>query len=134
MGVHRYEYRIVFGRPHVQPIFEILLLGPTRTLPVPVMLDSGAEFPIFPSEAATQVGIVLPPLPNVHVMYGGSIVPAKKARSTIVIGHKRIQPDIVFVETLLFKHALLGRLGIFAQFNEVCFIERSKTPRIELRW
>ena len=42
--------------------------------------------------------------------------------------------DVVFVERLEFPYALLGRRGVFAQFREVAFIEKSNPPRVEFRW
>ena len=52
----------------------------------------------------------------------------------VQLGDKRWNAEVIFVERLAFSYGLLGRKGIFNQFNEVTFLEKSKVPRVEFRW
>jgi hypothetical protein len=134
MGITSFDYRILFGVSTLQPILQIHLLGPTKSVPVDVRLDSGADMPILPQHAAEDAKLILPAHPNVWIQYGGSKVPARRIQATMLIGTHRFRPDVAFVEKLEFPYGLLGRIGVFSQFNEVVFLEKLANPRIELRW
>lgn len=98
------------------------------------MFDSGALLPIFPRRAAEDAGVSLPDAPNFPIQYGGGVEQGRRVRAYIEIRQRRLDVEIVFVERLELPYALLGRRGIFGYFNEVAFLEKVATPRVELRW
>jgi hypothetical protein len=51
----------------------------------------------------------------------------------IELDRRRFRLDIVFVERLLFRFALLGRHGVFGRFKEVAFLERRPSASFEFR-
>lgn len=134
MGVLSFDYQIVAGESNLLPLCEIRLLGPTGAVPILAMIDSGATHPIFPMKAAEDAGIVLPRNANFWIQYGGSRTDARKVDAALMLRDFRWRAEVAFVERLDFRYALLGRIGVFAQFNEVVFLEKLKNPRVELRY
>jgi hypothetical protein len=51
-----------------------------------------------------------------------------------MLGSQRLDTEISFVEQLELPYALLGRYGVFSNFNAVTFVERAATPRVEFSW
>ena len=118
----------------MRPVFDIWLLGSNGRTQVEVVLDSGADYSIFPVEKAEVAGIPLPLSPNFRIQYGGACSFGRKATVFIELSsNTRLETDVFFVKQLPFPHALLGRYGVFNQFNEIAFLEKQKTPRMELR-
>ena len=115
------------------PLCEIALLGRER-VPVEVLIDSGAVLSVLPVKAAEDAKIVLPASPNFATQFGGSISPGWRQNVDVELHGHRWRLDAVFVEHLAFPYALLGRVGVFARFKEVTFVEKSHPPRVELRW
>lgn len=134
MRVLTARYQIEGGSPHMLPLCEVALLGPNGRMPVRVMIDSGAVYSVFPRKAAEDAGIRLPGSPNHQTQFGGSVTPGWRHPVDIELQGHRWRMEIVFVEHIAYSYALLGRRGVFARFNEVVFIEKSPTPRVELRW
>ncbi len=134
MRVLSLPYEIVLGRSALLPACDIHLLGPHGRALVKVVVDSGAEYPVFPASAAEDAGLPLPVAPNVFIQYGAGRSPGRLLRAYIELRGRRWDTEIVFVERLDFRYGLLGRRGVFARFNEVAFLEKVSTPRIELRW
>jgi hypothetical protein len=133
MSVLRCPYQILVGEAHLLPICNLQLIGPRGRISVQSLLDTGAVYSIFPAKAAEDAGLALSPFPNFTVQYGGSTALGRKMRVDVLLGEHRWRPDVVFVEHLAFRYALLGRLGVFARFAEVAFLEQLKTPRVEFR-
>ncbi len=97
------------------------------------MVDSGAVYSVFPRKAAEVAGIMLDAGGQTLVQYGRSQDVGTRLRSYIELGGSRYRVDVVFVERLAFRFALLGREGVFPQFREVAFLEKIATPRVEFR-
>ena len=53
----------------------------------------------------------------------------RRVRAYIELEQRRWGAEIVFVERLDLPYGLLGRRGVFAQFNEVAFLERIQPAR-----
>lgn len=133
MRVLSARYQIERGCPYMLPLCEIALLGPAGRIPVRALIDSGAVFSVFPLRAAEDAEIRLPSTPNHRTQFGGSSSPAWRQAVAVELQGQRWRMEVVFVEHLELPYALLGRIGVFARFNEVVFIEKSPTPRVELR-
>ena len=116
------------------PVIELAVLGPRGTVTQLALVDSGADYPVFPKKTGEDIGLNLLAGRLATVKYGGSDVVARVMRTHVRIGDEVCQPDIYFVEKLNFPYALLGRRGIFSKFNEVTFVERAKNPKIEFRY
>jgi hypothetical protein len=101
---------------------------------VRVLVDSGADLVILPKSAALSAELDLARGSSRAVRFGGSWEQGLQLPVDMLVSGKRIRPDVVFVDKLLFPYGLLGRNGVFAQFNEISFIEKAKTPRVEMRW
>lgn len=108
-------------------------MGPVRTVPVIAAVDSGATHPFFLASSAADAGIDLAKARDFHVTFGGSETVGKIADCYLRIGERRLRVEVVFVEDIRLGYALLGRSGIFSQFNEISFLERSIDKRVEFR-
>ena len=115
------------------PLCKIYLLGKNNRVPVRVLIDSGATDTILPINAAMDAGIKIPKL-DFPIQYGGGQTNGVRIRTYFEIGARRLHADIVFVEKLEFPYGLLGRKGVFDEFNEVAFSERPLYPFVEFRW
>ena len=122
-----------FGHYESLPLCEVSLIGPARTVPVIAAVDSGATHPFFPASSAADAGIDLSKARSFHVTFGGSDAFGKATVCYLTIGGRRLRAEVVFVDDIQLGYALLGRSGIFSQFNEVSFLERSADKRVEFR-
>jgi hypothetical protein len=127
-------YQLITSEPYPLPICDVFLLGPAGRVLVRAVLDSGAVRPIFPRKAAENAGIKLPSIPDHYIQYGGGPIGSVLVRSHLSLGELRWDADVSFVERLELPYALLGRRGVFSQFNEVKFLEKTAPSRIELVW
>jgi len=134
MRVTTLPYRIIFGTQDLLPLCDVYVLGPRGRARVTSLLDTGAFYSVFPTRVAEDVGLPLPKSPNFPIQYGGSVAYGRRIRCHIELEQRRLDTEIVFVERLDFPFGLLGRRSIFSRFNEVVFLERVRTPRVELRW
>lgn len=117
------------------PLCDVRLHGPARSVTAEAVVDSGAVYSFFPRSAAEDAGIDLERGRAFEAIFGGSVDrKAKLVRVDLNIQDRRIRAEVVFVERLALGYALLGRQGIFSQFNEVCFLERTLDRRAELRF
>ena len=128
------EYSIEVGSPYLLPLVDVFVLSRRKRAHVRAVVDSGAQMPVFPLHAAQSAGIELPSGPNGSVLYGGSATPAWNVQVYLEFVGQRWLAEVAFVERLLLPYALLGRRGVFGQFNEVAFIERIRAPRVEFRF
>lgn len=132
----RRNYCIGPGESELLPICEVTLLGPSGRLELPAIVDSGAVRPIFPAKAAEAVGIDLSKAPPYWIQYGASRTRGWISPVRLSLGQDgpKLDTSVVFVETIEFPYALLGRVGFFDRFNEVAFLHKSgPVPRFELR-
>ncbi len=134
MRILSQDYRFVPGYDRRMPICDLYLIGPRGRVTVRALVDSGATYSVFPIKAAEDAGIRLTAGLNLLVQYGGSDVLGRQVPAYLELKGRRFNADVVFVERLNFSFALLGRVGVFAQFNEVVFLEKIKNPRVEFRW
>lgn len=128
-----FQYRIVRGSPHLLPVCDVYVLGRQGRARVTALVDTGAVYCFFPVSAAHDAGIQLPTRSNFEVHYGSGKEPGWLTRAYIEIDRRRWETEIVFVERLDFPYGLLGRRGVFNQFNEVTFTERIASPKVEFR-
>ena len=134
MPTMSFPYRLVVGEPYPVPMCDVYLLGPAGRVLIRSVVDSGAVRPIFPRKAAEDAGIQLPSLPNSWIQYGSGQTACVVIRAYIVLGEMRWSAEISFVDRLDFSYGLLGRRGVFAQFNQVRFLEKIAPSRVELSW
>ena len=135
LRIGSHPYRIVAGEKYLLPICSLTLLGPGTSgrASLDVLVDTGATFSVFPNRAAEDVGLPLPRSPNFPLRFGSSVLPGRRTTAYVELDGRRFRTDVVFVERLLFRFALLGRRGIFARFREVAFLERRPSPAVEFR-
>lgn len=134
MRVIQLRYRFPLGRTTLLPLCDVHVLGSRGRTRVQAVFDSGAFEPMFHIGVADDAGISLTRSALVTVQYGGSTTLGRRTRVHIELEQHRFDTDILFVERLDFPYGLLGRRGIFSQFNEVVFLEKVYPPRVELRW
>lgn len=133
MGTVSFPYQIVVGWGRPVPLCDVTLLGPEGRARVRALVDSGAVYSVFPRKAAEDAGIMMAAGVKTLIQYGGSRDVGTRVRRYIELGGNRYRVDVVFVERLPFRFALLGRGGVFSQFREVTFLEKIATPRVEFR-
>jgi len=133
MGLPKFPYQIVYGVARPLPICELTLLGPRCGAALRALVDTGATYSVFPVKAAEDAGIMLRRGVRMPLQYGGSLESGVLLRAHVRLGGQRYRAEVVFVERLAFPFALLGRAGIFSQFDEVAFLEKLAVPRVEFR-
>ena len=131
--MYSFPYQIEQSSIYLQPICDVFLIGKNQRVLVKSLVDSGAVYSVFSQKAAEDAEIVLPRVKNFRLQYGGSEDWGWKMRVWLSLRETKWSADIVFVERLSFRYALLGRRSVFAQFNEVAFLEKIGTPRVEFR-
>ena len=116
------EFPYTFHKGYLVPIIPITVLNEK----VWVYVDSGAIFSIFHIQTAERMGI--------NIRYGrlqmivvgdGSYIPTYLQDLTIRIGEFEIMAPIGFSERLGVGFNILGRKGIFDQF-QVCFNDHTR--------
>lgn len=127
-------YQILSGEPGLLPLCNLQLIGPNGSVLVKALVDSGADFTVFPTKAAEDAGINLAKAANQWLQYGGSTESGRKTNVLMFLDGRHWRAEVVFVERNPFRYALLGRHGVFRQFNEIAFMEKSRTPRVEFRY
>lgn len=109
------------------PMCDVTILGAGFDVIVPAVIDSGAVWPIFSRWAAEQAGLAVESGTSTKVFFGGSSTDGKLVRTSVLIDHRRFELEIVYVpHELESGYALLGRLSVFDQFNQVAFHERDR--------
>jgi hypothetical protein len=89
---------------------------------------------VFHTSVAQDAGLTLPNAPNFRIQYGGGPTLGRLVSVYVELGGRRWKTEVVFVDRLAFRYALLGRRGVFAQFNEVAFLEKVNPRRVAFRW
>lgn len=89
-------------------------------------VDSGATFSVFYVQSAERLGLNVNKGRKQMVVVGdGSFIPIYLHNLTLQIGKYKINAPIGFSERLGVGFNLLGRTGIFNQF-QVCFNDKGK--------
>jgi hypothetical protein len=127
-------YEIVLNRPWPLPLCDVYLLGPAGRVLVRSIVDSGAEYSVFPISAAEDVGLQITTAMRLPVQFGGSQGAGRRMKAHIELKGHRWSTEIIFTDKLDIQYGLLGRRGVFGQFNEVAFLEKVASPKVELRW
>ncbi|MBI2058527.1 MAG: retroviral-like aspartic protease family protein [Nitrospirae bacterium] len=116
------------------PLVEIKLRrGKLQTAPFRALVDTGADYCLFPTDAAVAIGI--DPVENEREVPIGGIAGQVKANfhsASIVLGGHEIPCDVGFAQQP-FNTCLLGREGFLNNFavtfdairNEITFKSRS---------
>lgn len=129
----RKDYQIVLGSPCARPICDVFLLGPRGKILQRVLVDTGADYSVFPLKAAEDAGLSLGGAVPAPIQYGGSSTEGSRMSVQIVMGSQSWQSPVVFVQRLPFPYGLLGRIGVFPRFREVAFQERRPNPAVAFR-
>jgi hypothetical protein len=115
------------------PLCEVVLIGRTRRVLIRAVIDSGATHPFFLKSHAEDAGLDVSKGRPFPVTFGGSTTEGRLLDVYLEISGRRLRAEAVFVDDIKLGYSLLGRRTVFNQFREVAFIERSKSPCVELR-
>ena len=116
------EFPYTLHKGHLMPIIPITI----RNHKVWVFVDSGATFSIVNAAEARDMGIDWESgRPQMIVVGDGSFIPTFIHDLAIQIGTSQITAPVGFSERLGVGFNLLGRTGVFDQF-QVCFNDRSR--------
>lgn len=100
------------------PIIRFEIKGKTRWVSVWAYVDSGASFSIFSTQEAERLGIDMKQCHENQVTVGdGSLIPVYLKRLELKFGSKKIFAPIGFSPRLGVGFNLLGRQGIFENFD-----------------
>ena len=111
------EFPYIFHKAYSMPIIPITILDEK----VWVYVDSGAMFSIFHNRTARRIGINIQDGRLQMIVVGdGSYIPTYLQDIKLRIGEFEITAPIGFSERLRVGFNILGRKGIFDQF-QVCF-------------
>ena len=114
------EFPYTFHKGYMMPIIPISILN-HRTW---VLVDSGATFTILNINDARRIGIDWEQGKQQMIVVGdGSFIPTYFHDLSIKIGEWQINAPIGFSERLGVGFNLLGRAGIFTEF-QVCFNDK----------
>jgi hypothetical protein len=111
------EFPYISHKGYLLPIIPIMILNQK----IWVYVDSGAMFSIFHTETAKRMGINLQDGRLQMIVVGdGSYIPTYLHDLTLRLGEFEVTGPIGFSERLGVGFNILGRKGIFDQF-QVCF-------------
>lgn len=114
------EFPYSFHKGYLMPIVPITISGHK----VWVYVDSGATFSIFHSDTANRLDIDIHTGKKQMIVVGdGSFIPVYFHSLPLEIGEFKLQAPIGFSERLGVGFDLLGRKGIFDNF-QICFNEK----------
>ena len=112
---------------HWLPIIPVTVFGPTGPLQVEAYLDSGAMMSILDYSIAEVLG-----LPLIHartqrfIVGDGRYIHGRVVTLPVQVGSLRFRAPIAFSAELKVGFNLLGRVGLFEQFDEVVFQEKRR--------
>lgn len=116
------EFPYSFHKGYLMPIIPITISGHK----VWVYVDSGATFSIFHSDTANRLDIDIYTGKKQMIVVGdGSFIPVYFHNLTLEIDEFKLQAPIGFSERLGVGFDLLGRKGIFDNF-QICFNEKER--------
>lgn len=99
----------------LRPIIPFSIKYKDKALRFEALIDSGADFNIFPMEIAKKLGITLKD--SDHVSFAGvdgNIINGAKADVILEIGSQKIQARVVFAPV---ENGILGQYGFFDLFK-----------------
>ena len=121
------EFSYTLHKGYLMPIIPITIFAHK----VWVFVDSGATFTILSIDDARRLGIDWEKgRPQMIVVGDGSFIPTYFHALSIQIGTWEVVAPIGFSERLGVGFNLLGRAGIFDQF-QVCFNDRARKVTFE---
>ena len=95
----------------LRPIIPLSIKYQDKALRFEALIDSGADFNIFPVEIAKKLGIILKNSDQISFAgVGGNIINGIKADVLLEIGSKKIQARVVFAPV---ESGILGQYGFF---------------------
>ena len=112
---------------HWLPLIPVTVFGPTGPLQVEAYLDSGAMMSILDHSIAEVLG-----LPLIHartqrfIVGDGRYIHGRVVTLPVQVGSLRFRAPIAFSAELKVGFNLLGRVGLFEQFDEVVFQEKRR--------
>ncbi|MEW5767873.1 MAG: hypothetical protein AB1797_09660 [bacterium] len=116
------------------PIVPIILFGVNKTsIELEAYIDSGAYMSIFDLEFAFVLKLEIKSARKQMFIVGdGSFIPGYVFNLPIQIGEHKFIFEVAFSDKLNIGFNLLGRRGIFDQFEEIIF--REKKQEVEFRY
>ena len=111
----------------LRPVIPLSIKYKDEALRFEALIDSGADFSIFPTEIAKKLGIILKN--SDHITFsgaGGNIINGIKAEVFLEIGSQEIAAMVVFAPV---ENGILGQYGFFDLFK-VNFDLKKKTIEI----
>jgi len=100
----------------VRPIIPISLKSGGRSLRYEALIDSGADFSIFPTEIAKKLGVNLKKAKKIYFSSAtGNLVQGILTKIKLDIGKEGFETFVVFAD-LAEKTGILGQYGFFDKF------------------
>ena len=134
MASHRFDYSVF--RDAKAPVIPIEVWGGGRWHNLWVYVDSGASFTVFHTYEAKRLGVKLSRCEKYFLAVAGGRVPVYQTRLKLKIGSAHLHADVGFCSVLGGAFNLLGRQGVFDQFqvtfddkNEIVTFTKSKRSR-----
>ena len=114
----------------LRPIIPFSIRYKDKALRFEALIDSGADFNIFPIEIAKKLGITLKNDDRLSfVGVGGNIIDGMKAEVMLEIGSREIKTKVVFAPV---DNGILGQYGFFDLY-QVNFNLKRKIIEIEFK-
>ncbi|MDI6792258.1 MAG: hypothetical protein QME81_05245 [bacterium] len=115
------------------PIIPMFLYGRDVAIEVEAYVDSGAFYSIFDLELAKDIGLnIKNGRRQMFIVGDGSFIPAYVFKIPVQIGNHKFISEVAFSDKLNVGFNLLGRKGIFENFEEIIF--REKKREIEFKY
>ena len=111
------------------PIIPVIISFDDKEFPVEAFIDAGATVSIFKTEVAESLGIDLEKCRRIILKGIGGTITAYVQRVILKIGGREIDTEVTFSKELDVKINILGREGIFNNF-EVCYNDKAKKVRL----
>lgn len=100
-----------------RPIIQIIVKSKTKFAIYPVLIDSGADYCIFHTQLAEDLGIKLQNKTASFKGVGKNKVVGFWGEVDLKIGEVSYQTKIIFAEISDFGHGILGQQGFFNHFD-----------------
>lgn len=125
--MHSLTYPYQRRHYHWLPIIPVTLFGPSGSLQVEAYLDSGALMSIFDQVIAQTLGLALTHARAQRFVVGdGRFIHGRVITLPLHVGPKTFRVPIAFSSELKVGFNLLGRRGLFEQFDEIAFQEKRR--------
>lgn len=111
------------------PMIPVIISFNNKDFPVEALVDAGATASIFKPEIAESLGIDLEKCRRIVLRGIGGTITAYVQRVTLIIGEKHIDTEVTFSKDLDVKINILGREGLFDEF-EICYNEKEKKIKL----